>query len=428
MLLYLCTMLEKGIEQIELWLKGFAFSSSWFPYIKLLVLLAALSVVCALAWWLGRALLKTVVHRFVTSTKVTWDDILFERRFFRSLAHIIPALLVERAAASVFADFPNWIPVVTSLAQVSIVVMVLISVNSLFNAIADILQEVPYLRDKPIRSYTQLTKIIFFIIGFILIIAILIGRSPIYILGGFGAATAVLVLLFKDTILGFVASVQMSAVDLVRMGDWITVEKYNSDGEVIEINLTSVKVKNWDMTISIIPSYALIQDSFKNWRGMQVSGGRRIKRHINVKISSIRFVDEELYQRLLKVELIRSYLEQRQTEINEYNAGNLIDKSELINGRHMTNIGVFRVYAETFLAANPNINTEMTFMVRHLQPSDSGLPVEIYGFTYHKKWEQYERVMADIFDHLLAAIKSFDLEVFEAPTGSDYVRAGGNLP
>lgn len=421
-------MLEKGIEHIELWLKDFALSPTVFPYVKLLVLLVALSLVCAIAWWIGRALLKTVVHRFVTNTKATWDDILFERRFFRSLAHIIPALLVERAAASVFADFPNWIPIVSSLAQVAIVVMVLVSVNSLFNAIADILQEVSYLRDKPIRSYAQLTKIIFFIIGFILIIAILIGRSPVYILGGFGAATAILVLLFKDTILGFVASVQMSAVDLVRMGDWITVDKYDADGEVIEINLTSVKVKNWDMTISIIPSYALIQDSFKNWRGMQVSGGRRIKRHINIKISSIRFVDDELYQRLLKVELIRTYLEQRQEEIKRYNEDNNVDKSELINGRHMTNIGIFRVYAETYLATNPNINTEMTFMSRHLQPSDSGLPVEIYGFTYHKKWEQYEKVMADIFDHLLAAIKAFDLEVFEAPTGSDYIRAGGLHP
>jgi miniconductance mechanosensitive channel len=417
-------MLVRGIEQIEFWLKGSALSPFWFPYVKLLILLAALSLICALAWWLGRALLKTIVHRFVTSTKATWDDILFERRFFRSLAHIIPALILEIAAPSVFSDFPNWIPMVTSFAKVAIVAMVLISVNSLFNAIADILQEVAYLKDKPIRSYTQLTKIIFFIIGFILIIAILIGRSPIYILGGFGAATAVLVLLFKDAILGFAASVQMSVADLVRMGDWITVEKYNSDGEVIEINLTSVKVKNWDMTVSIIPSYALIQDSFKNWRGMQVSGGRRIKRHIHVKISSIRFVDESLYQRLLQVELIRPYLEQRQGEINDYNAKNKVDKSQLINGRQMTNIGVFRVYAEAYLAANPDINTEMTFMVRHLQSSDSGLPLEIYGFTYQKKWEQYEKVMADIFDHLLAAIKAFDLEVFEAPTGSDY-QAGG---
>jgi miniconductance mechanosensitive channel len=332
----------------------------------------------------------------------------------------VPALLAERAAPAVFEDFPTWIKVVESFAGVYIAVMVLITLFALLNAIADIMQEKPMLRDKPIRSYIQLLKIIFTVVTFIIIVAILIGRSPVYILGGFGAATAILALLFKDTLLGLVASVQMSAIDLVRTGDWISVEKYGADGEVLEINLTSIKVQNWDMTISIIPSYALINDSFKNWRGMQVSGGRRIKRHISIKISSIRFIDEKLFQKLLKVQLIQEYLHNRQNEIDSYNKENQVDKSNLINGRHMTNLGVFRVYAKNYLEKNPNINTSMAFMVRHLQPTDTGIPIEIYAFSSHKEWVAYETVMADIFDHLLAAIPEFELEVFESPTGQDF--------
>lgn len=420
-------MLEKGVNKIELWLRGFEINPDLFPYVKLLVLLSALVVLCFLIWWTSRKVLIFIIHRLVTKSKATWDDILYERRFFRALAHIVPALLAARAAAAVFEDFPTWIKVVESLASVYVVVMVMISIFAFLNAMADILQEKPYLRDKPIRSYSQLLKIIFSIIAFIVVIAILIGKSPIYILGGFGAATAILALLFKDTILGLVASVQMSAIDLVRLGDWITVDKYGADGDVVEINLTSIKVQNWDMTISIIPSYALINDSFKNWRGMQVSGGRRIKRHISVKISSVRFVSNEMYNRLLKVQLIKNYLEGKQKEIDEFNLENAIDKSNLINGRHMTNLGVFRVYTKAYLANNPNINTEMAFMVRHLQSTDTGIPIEIYAFSHHKEWVAYETVMADIFDHLLAAIPEFELEVFESPTGQDFNKLSNNI-
>jgi miniconductance mechanosensitive channel len=228
-----------------------------------------------------------------------------------------------------------------------------------------------------------------------------------------------MLLIFRDPILGFVASVQMSAVDLIRIGDWITVEKYGADGEVMEINLTTIKVRNWDMTVTIVPSYAIVSESFKNWRGMEESEGRRIKRHINIKISSVKFCDDILYKKLLKIERIQEYLQTKQQEIEEFNKETAVDKSVLVNGRHMTNIGVFRAYAEKYLEQNPLINKNMTFMVRQLQPTENGLPIEVYAFSVEKELEKFEVVAADIFDHLLAAVPYFDLEIFQSPSGSD---------
>jgi miniconductance mechanosensitive channel len=211
----------------------------------------------------------------------------------------------------------------------------------------------------------------------------------------------------------------MSAIDLVRVGDWISVDKYGADGEVIEINLTTIKVQNWDMTITIVPSYTIVSESFKNWRGMQESDGRRIKRFINIKISSIKFCDQALFEKLLQVERIQDYLKQKDVEIDLYNKEKNVNKSVLINGRHMTNIGIFRVYAENYLEQNPNINSDMTFVVRQLQATENGLPLEIYAFSKLKEFENFEKVAADIFDHLLAAVPYFDLEIFQSPSGSD---------
>jgi len=383
-------------------------------------MILVLALICAIAWWVTRKVLVIVIHNFVTRTRVTWDDILFERRFFKSLAHIVPALIVDANTSIVFQDFNAWVSIVIALTHVYIVVMIMFSLNALLNAIGDILGELNSLKDKPIRSYVQLSKIIFFIVGFVIVIAILLGKSPLYIIGGFGAATAVLLLLFKDTILGLVASVQMSAIDMVRVGDWISMDKYGADGDVIEINLSSVKVQNWDMTVTIIPSYSLISDSFKNWRGMQVSGGRRIKRHLNIKISSIKFVDDELISHLRKIQLLDDFIERRQAEIDKFNAENDVDKSVLINGRHMTNLGVFREYATRYIAKHKKLNLDMVHMVRHLQPNEFGLPIEIYCFSKDKKWENYESIMADIFDHLFAVLPIFNLEIFESPSGADF--------
>lgn len=407
------------------WLEGwipeqFSIVESSVPYVKLGIMVLVLMILCAMAWWISRRIMIWAIHLLVSKTRTQWDDILFEKKFFKTLAHIVPALIVQEHAEVILQDFPNIVPIVLSLTDVYIVVIILMAVNAFLNALGDILAGIKTFQDKPIKSYIQLGKIIVFIIGFIIIVALLIGKSPLVILGGFGAATAVLLLLFKDTILGLVASVQMSAIDMVRVGDWISMEKYGADGEVIEINLTTVMVQNWDMTVTIIPSYALISDSFKNWRGMQNSGGRRIKRHLNIRIASIKFLDDELTNKLNSVELIREHIESRHAEIEKYNEEHKVDRSNLVNGRHMTNIGVFREYATRYLSRHSMVNKEMTFMVRHLQPSENGIPIEIYCFSKDKRWPYYEGIMADIFDHLMAVVPYFELSVFESPSGQDF--------
>jgi miniconductance mechanosensitive channel len=381
--------------------------------------LLGLAAVCFLIWAISRLIIITFVKRVVTKTKAEWDDQLFNFKVFRSLALILIAIIITSAVPDVFRDYPKWGKIALIVSKIYIVLSVMFAVNSILNAIVAILESTDRYRDKPVRSYKQVTKIVFYLVGFVMILAIVLNQSPLYIFTGFGAVTAIMLLIFRDPILGFVASVQMSAVDLVRIGDWITVEKYGADGEVMEINLTTIKVRNWDMTVTIVPSYAIVSESFKNWRGMEESEGRRIKRHINIKISSVKFCDDRLYNRLLKIERIRDYLQTKQQEIEQFNTETAVDKTVLVNGRHMTNIGIFRVYAESYLQQNPLINKNMTFMVRQLQPTENGLPIEVYAFSVEKELEKFEVVAADIFDHLLAAVPYFDLEIFQSPSGSD---------
>lgn len=414
---------EDYSDQLRDWLMNNGVFGDKLYAIHLMTGLALLGALCFLTWFLTRLIIITFVKRAVTKTKTDWDDQLFEYKVFRTLALILIAIILVAAMPVVFRDFPVTGKFALIFAKIYVVLSIMFSVNAILNAIVGILEKTDRYKDKPVRSYKQVTKIVFYIIGFVMILAIVLNQSPLYIFTGFGAVTAILLLIFRDPILGFVASVQMSAVDLIRIGDWITVEKYGADGEVMEINLTTIKVRNWDMTVTIVPSYAIVSESFKNWRGMEESEGRRIKRHINIKISSIRFCDENLYQRLLKIERIKDVLQERQNSIELYNAENSVDKSVIINGRQMTNIGIFRLYAEKFLEGNPLINKDMTFMVRQLQPNENGLPIEVYAFSIEKELEKFEGVAADIFDHLLAAVPYFDLEIFQSPSGSD-MRAG----
>lgn len=414
---------EDYSDQLRDWLMNHGVFGDKLYAIHLISGLALLAALCFLTWFLTRLIIITLVKRAVTKTKTDWDDQLFEYKVFRTLALILISIILVEAVPVVFRDYPVTGKFALIFAKIYVVLSIMFSVNAILNAIVGILEKTDRYKDKPVRSYKQVTKIVFYIIGFVMILAIVLNQSPLYIFTGFGAVTAILLLIFRDPILGFVASVQMSAVDLIRIGDWITVEKYGADGEVMEINLTTIKVRNWDMTVTIVPSYAIVSESFKNWRGMEESEGRRIKRHINIKISSIRFCDENLYQRLLKIERIKDVLQERQSSIELYNAENSVDKSVIINGRQMTNIGIFRLYAEKFLEGNPLINKDMTFMVRQLQPNENGLPIEVYAFSIEKELEKFEGVAADIFDHLLAAVPYFDLEIFQSPSGSD-MRAG----
>lgn len=302
------------------------------------------------------------------------------------------------------------------------VVTLLMIIRSIFKTIRDIMRLKPSFADKPLDSYLQVFEIFLLFIGGTIIFSIITGSSPWAFLASLGAASAILMLVFKDTILGFVASVQVSANDSIRVGDWIEMPKYGADGDVIEINLNNIKVQNWDKTITTVPTHLLLADSVKNWRGMQASGGRRIKRAIHVKISSIRFLTEEEIERLTAIKLLNDFIDTRKKEIAEYNTTNAVDQTMPVNGRRMTNVGLFRSYITAYAKQHPGINQDMTLMVRQLAPTETGLPIELYMFTSSTAWAVHEGVMADIFDHLFAAIKYFHLEVFEAPASDDIRR------
>jgi miniconductance mechanosensitive channel len=409
---------EKSFADQLIEAAGYAADDNQSLYLVLSLFL--LGAGCWILWAFTRLVIIRLVKRIITKTNTLWDDRLYEHRVFRNAAMILIAVVVCISVPHVFRYHPTWMSRADAVSKMVIVLTVMFACNAILNALVSILEATEKFSDKPIRSYKQVTKIVIYLVGIVMILAFAIGQSPLYILGGFGAVTAILLLVFRDPILGFVASIQMSAIDLVRIGDWITVDKYGADGEVFEINLTTVKVRNFDMTVTIVPSYALVSESFRNWRGMDEGEGRRIKRHLNIKISSIRYCDEELFNKLLKVQRIRPYLEQKKAEIDAHNSALGLSKDNLIDGRQLTNIGIFRKYAFNYLEQNPYINTSMTFMVRQLQPNENGLPIEVYAFSKEKRLEDFEAVAADIFDHLLAAVPFFDLEIFQSPSGSDF--------
>jgi len=298
----------------------------------------------------------------------------------------------------------------------------LFAFNGFLNAVVDIYNTFEIAREKPIKGYVQISMIIISIFGGIFALSTLLNRSPWPLLSGLGAMTAILLLIFKDSILGLVASIQLSVNDMVRIGDWIEMPKFNADGDVIDVSLHTVKVRNWDKTITTIPAYALIADSFKNWRGMSESGGRRIKRAINIDMTSVKFCTPEMLDRYEKFQLLTDHVRSKRKEIAEYNAAHSIDTSELINGRNLTNIGTFRNYLVAYLRHHPKIHNDMTFLVRQLPAGEHGLPIEVYVFSNDQAWANYEAIQADIFDHILAILPEFDLRVFQQPSGND-VRA-----
>lgn len=402
------------------WLIEKGFSEQFAILLKLGILLFILFVALFLIDFFARKIILRVVHRVSQQTETEIDDILVREKVFDSLAHVLPAIGVGVLAPFVLADFPSLIAPVITLSNVIIVVIIMMVVRAFLNAMKVFLSNYKHFKDKPIGSYTQLANLINYIVGGIIIFSLLFDRSPLYFISALGAASAILLLIFKDTLLGFVASIQMSTNDIVRIGDWVTMDKYGADGDIIEINLSTVKVQNFDNTITTIPTYAFISDSFRNWRGMAESRGRRIKRSINIKISSIRFCDEKMLEEFNRFEVLREYVSEKQAEIHDYNSQRKVDKTFALNGRNQTNIGIFRKYVELVLLSNPSLNLDMTMMVRQLQPTENGLPIEIYVFSAKKDWVTYEHIMADIFDHVLAAVPYFHLEVHESPTGTDF--------
>ncbi|AWX46141.1 Miniconductance mechanosensitive channel YbdG [Flagellimonas maritima] len=385
-------------------------------YINLIVLFL---VILVIAWLLDFVLWKILRQfsiRLARRTKTNFDDFLVANSVPRYVAHIIPLLLLFELMPLAFIGFDYAGSIILKILLIFSVLLVLTLVRKLLATVRDYLRTLPHLRDKPLDSYIQVFMIFAWIGGVLTIFAIITDTTIWKFFTALGAASAVILLIFKDSILGLVASIQVSINDMVRIGDWITFEKYGADGDVIEISLATVKVQNFDKTITTIPTYALISDSFKNWRGMQKSGGRRIRRALIIRQKSIRFLTSEDIESLKNIELIQSYLENRNEKIRSYNKENGINKDLAINGRNLTNIGVFRKYIENYLENHSAINKDMTLMTRQLSPTPQGIPLEIYAFSSDKRWESYEYIMADIFDHLLAALRYFKLEIFELPT------------
>lgn len=388
-------------------------------YLNVVMLVIGIIVIAWLLDFLAKTILLQLIETIARKTKTSFDDFFIEHKVFNKLAHIIPALVVYVTAPSVLSDFEFILPFIDAATALYITVVVAVIVHATLGAIGDFLQSLEKLKDKPINSFIQVFKMMNYAVAIIFGISVLIGKSPLVLFSALGAAAAVLLLIFKDTILGLVSSVQLSVNDMLKVGDWISMEDYGADGTVIEINLTTIKVMNWDNTISTIPPYALISDSFRNWRGMSESGGRRIKRSVNIKMASVKFCNDEDLERYSKIQLVAPFIEKRQKEIEAYNQKVGADKSFRVNGRNFTNLGIFRHYIENYLSKNPSLNLEMTMMVRQLQPTEKGIPIEIYCFSANKDWIAYENIMADIFDHVIASVSDFDLEILEIPSGMD---------
>jgi miniconductance mechanosensitive channel len=392
-------------------------------YLNMAFLLVCLLTLAFSVDFIIRKIILKVFSKFPLKTKTNFDDLLVKNKTPRIIAHIIPLILVMELTPFVFVDFIFIELLVAKALLLFAIVLILWVVRSLLSTLKDYFKTLESLRDKPIDSYIQVFMIFSWVIGVLSAFAIVSGIAFIEFITTIGAASAVIILIFKDTILGFVASIQVSINDMVRIGDWVTFEKYGADGDITEINLSTVKVQNFDMTITTIPTYALISDSFQNWRGMQDSEGRRIKRALNIKMASIHYVTNEEFAVFKKIQSITTYLDTRQTDIENYNTKNNINKELFLNGRNLTNIGIFRKYVETYIENHSGIHKEMTLMVRQLAPGTQGIPIEIYAFSKDKRWENYEYIMADIFDHIIAAVPYFNLEVFELPSNTSFIDA-----
>jgi len=387
-------------------------------YPAVLILLKAVGVLFLA--YISYVLSKKYLVKFVTvissKSRNRWDDILAERKVFNRLANAVPVAIIH-----VFAyTFPPWEGIISRVSLALILLMLVLFLDALLNALVQIYNTYEVSKHKPIKNYVQTIKIIIYCLGGVVIVATGIGRSPTLLLSGIGAMTAVLMLVFKDTILSLVAGMQLSYDGMIRIGDWITMPKYDADGDVVDIALHTIKIQNFDKTITTIPTYKFISESFTNWRGMVDSGGRRIKRAVNIDMSSIKFLDVDLKEKLKKADLLKDYIEQKDIEITKYHIEKKVDKEDKISQRRLTNIGTFRKYLYYYLKNNLKIHQGMTLLVRQLSPTAEGLPIQIYAFTNDNRWANYEEIQADIFDHILAVAPKFDLKVYQHPTGFDF--------
>ena len=400
-------------------LLSWGFSQSWADDLTSGIILVVILAIAFLGDAICRHIILTAVARLVKKTKATWDDIVFDRKVLTHVSHLVAPILLYILLPLAISNL-GLLSFIQRICMIYIIAVFLKFISSLLTALFHVYSEKEQFRDRPLKGLLQTVQVILFFIGGIIIVSILIDKSPMVLLTGLGASAAVLMLVFKDSIMGFVSGIQLSANNMLRVGDWIQMPKCGADGTVIEVTLNTVKVRNWDNTITTIPPYALVSDSFQNWRGMQESGGRRIKRSIRIDMNSVKFCTPEMLAKYKKIQLLKDYIEETEKVIEDYNKEHGIDNSILVNGRRQTNLGVFRAYLTNYLKSLPTVNQDLTCMVRQLQPTEQGIPLELYFFSAIKAWVPYEGVQADVFDHVLAIIPEFDLHVFQNPTGEDF--------
>lgn len=411
-------MFEKYINLLEEIFAGLGLNEKISGFISEVISVITLFLIAIIIYVIVIYIVKKTVHIFIKKTHSQRDDILIKNNVFNRLCLIIPAYIIRNFVTAALPSSPvlaSTIIMVTKIYEVFIYSRVL---DAILTTLNDIYDTYEISKSKPIKGFIQVLKIIIYLVCLLLVVAILTQKQLSNILIGLGTLSAVLMLVFKDPILGFVGGLQLTINDMLRIGDWIVMEKSKADGEVLEIGLTTVKVQNWDKTITTIPTYTLISDSFTNWRGMENSGGRRIARSFVIDADTVKFCTPEMLERFKKFQLVSKYIEDKENEIEEYNKHNNVDTSNLVNGRRQTNIGIFRAYLHEYIKDCPYINKNMTFMVRQLAPTEYGIPIQIYAFSSNKEWISYENIQSDIFDHVFAVVSMFDLKIYQRPSSN----------
>ena len=385
------------LELLQNWLLGHGVNEALTYYLARALAVVVVLVLAAVANFVAKRYILSALTHIISRTQSKWDDAILRQRTLKRLANLAPALVIYVLTPVALEGHDSAIAIIRGALHIYMLVILMLVLDSLLNTAEYIYQGFRASKEIPIKGFIQVLKLVLYFLTGTFIVSILLDRTPIYLLSGLGALAAVMMLIFRDAILGFVAGIQLAANRMVAVGDWIEMPNYGADGDVLEVALTTVKVQNWDKTITTIPTYALISESFKNWRGMSESGGRRIKRSVNIDMSSIKFCDEEMLERFAKIQFISGYIEKMKNEVSEFNKTTKADNASLVNGRRMTNIGTFRAYVQAYLLNHPQINKDMTFLIRQLPPSENGLPIEIYVFSKDTVWANYEAIQADIF-------------------------------
>ena len=399
-------------------LLNIGFSTYWASHISQFTTVVMLFVFSYLAYYITWKVIRKLLLPIFQRSKNKFDDLLVKHQFFRRIAYLVPVIFLYHLSDKSLDIFPDYVGIFNSILEIFFVIIAVMITDSILSTLNDFYDRYDFAKDHPIKGLVQIIKIIIYVIAGLVIIGNLVNKNLSSLIIGMGTISAVLMLIFKDPILGFVGGLQLIFNKMLSIGDWITMSKFGADGIVLEINLTTVKVQNWDKTIVTIPTYSLISDSFQNWRGMEEAGGRRIKRAVYIDMDSITFCSEEMLERFRKIVVLKPYLEEKEKELEAYNKKFKTDPGSVVNGRRQTNIGVFRAYLKAYLKNRPDIHNDMTFLVRQLPTSEKGLPIEIYVFSKTTEWAEYEDIQADIFDHILAVVPEFGLRVYEFPSNS----------